>query len=1377
MNPFQDVFISYGRADSLEFATYLNQRLLERGYSVWFDFEDIPQGVDYQKQIDAGIEKADNFVFIISPHATNSPYCRKEIELAIALNKRLVPIMHVEQIGRDTWQSRNPKSGDADWDAYQTQGLHSCFTHLHPELAKINWNQVSFKEGINDFEQSFQALIDIFQRHNRYVHQHTVLLDAALTWQRNQRQTRFLLTGAERQNAETWLAERFHQPEQPPCLPADLHCEFITTSIKNAHNLMTQVLLCYAEPDREMAVQVRRSLTRAGITTWTPDTDIESGEDIPTALEKGLEAADNVVFLLSTHSLASEDCHNRLHQALALNKRIIPLRAGAIDGVKLPDSLQTLQAIDLLDNPSTADYQPDESDLLRILKRDAAYVHGHKVLLTKARKWERQQQHPCLLLRGYELQSAGAWLKLARQHQYGPLPLQIEFITESQRQPSGTELDVFVSYSQADSDFARQLNDGLQRQGKRTWFDQESIALGAADFQQEIYRGIEASNHFLFILSPKSVNSPYCADEVGYATQLNKRIVTVRHQAVAVERLHPALQKVQWIDFLGNNQDFAANFQALLRTLDADPEHLRFHTRLLMQAIAWDETAQRQERLLRGADLLEAEQWLLKATGKAPQPTTLQGNYVATSRALLEANRRTADQRQNLVIAGLTAGLLLMTTLAGFAGYKVHQAERRRMRLYEATARATETTDPLNSLVNGLAAIELGQSWFVRLPQLGQPPLVSTALLAGASQARRFDCVGSPGGDVYAVAVSPDGQTLISGHGDGTLQFWDMDCHPQGLPISGHTGPVESVAVSLDGQTWVSGGGDGTVRQWDRDGNPIGTPLQGHTDWVHVVAVSPDGQTIASNGSDNTVWLWDVAGNPIGTLQHSASISAIAFSPNGQTLVTGDHAGQLQLWDLTGTPLGEPLGEPFTATVTPESELLTNPVTSVAFSPDGQIIVSGGEDGQVRLWDGQGNAIAPPFKSDALAINPLGITSVAFSPDGQIIAGAGSDGAIRLWDVKGNLIGPPFVGGGAGARYPDRVTAVAFSPDGQTLVSSQGSNIWLWPLAKTTMHQLTGHASGVTRVDISPDGQQVVSGGFDGTVRLWDLENPPIVLRDHNGPVYAVAFSPDGQSVVSGGDDQLLRRWDLQGNGVGNPFAGHTSPVNVIAFSPDGQTLASGGSTLRLWDLDGNAISIPDQRQRGSITAIAFNPDGQTLVTGSGTATLGLWDLAGNPIGDLFESHIGGISGVAFSPDGQLLASSSLDGTLQLWDAVGNAIGGLRGGPANSLNAVAFSPDGQTLVIGNSLGQLQRWDLEGEVAIGHPLELHGDAVTTIALSADGETLVSGDEEGVIWVGPVDLLAGWVTYTCRDVQGYLAVRSETDEVAREALRTCERYGKG
>jgi hypothetical protein len=618
MNNFCDAFISYGRADSLAFGRKLYARLLEEGFKVWFDQNDIPLGVDFQNQIDDGIEKAHNFLFIIAPHSVNSPYCLKEIELAIKRNKRIIPLLHVEQINRETWQQRFPQGTDEEWEAYKAKGKHTVFQNMHPTIGKINW--VYFREGIDDFEKSFAGLIDLFKRHADYVEQHTQFLAKALEWERNQKQHSCLLIADEKQQAQIWLKRRF-QDEQPPCIPTDLHCEYITESIKNANNLMTQVIISYADEDRATMEKICSSLRRESITVWTNTTDIQTGEAFEEAIKRGIEQADNVVYLLSPDSVKSYFTRQELDYALSLNKRIIPVLVREISSESIPNALRDLQYIDLTDNVKEDDYLLDESQLLRILHQDEAYYNEHKVLLTKALKWKRQQENPSILLRGYNLRSAQTWLKVANKRtQHPPTALMEEFIEQSLRQPPAISLDVFISYSRADSDFARKLNDALQMQGKRTWFDQESIASGT-DFQQEIYRGIKACDNFLFILSPRSVNSPYCASEVEYGASLNKRFVTVLHRQVNSGDLHPELAKVQWIDFNHNERDFNANFNQLVRTLDTDRVHVQSHTKWLQRAIEWNEQEKSADLLLRGSEFTIAQNWLQEAEQQKKQPT------------------------------------------------------------------------------------------------------------------------------------------------------------------------------------------------------------------------------------------------------------------------------------------------------------------------------------------------------------------------------------------------------------------------------------------------------------------------------------------------------------------------------------------------------------------------------------------------------------------------------------------------------------------------------------------------------------------------------------------------------------------------------------
>ena len=385
-----DIFISYGREDSKAFAIELNRQLTEQGLITWFDQEDIPLAVDYQKQINTGIEKAHNFIFIIAPRSVNSPYCLKEIELAIKLNKRIIPLLHVAEISQEIWQERNPKETKEDWQEYQSKGLHSSEQNMNPIIKKLNW--VYFRENDN-FETSFSGLLKIIDRHKDYVDHHTNLLVRALEWERNQKQTNYLLIGEERQKAENWLKEKFSN-EQLPCIPTDFHCEFICESVKNANNLMTQVFLSYSEKDRDLKEKIRRTLMRESLTVWTNKTDIKTGFAFSEEINKGIEGADNFIYLMSSDSLASEYCQQELKHAHSNNKRIIPLLIEKVKSELIPVELKGLQFIDFTKAEDKEQYQIAINKLLGELKKDPSYYEKHKILLVKALKWQGQNENP-----------------------------------------------------------------------------------------------------------------------------------------------------------------------------------------------------------------------------------------------------------------------------------------------------------------------------------------------------------------------------------------------------------------------------------------------------------------------------------------------------------------------------------------------------------------------------------------------------------------------------------------------------------------------------------------------------------------------------------------------------------------------------------------------------------------------------------------------------------------------------------------------------------------------------------------------------------------------------------------------------------------------
>jgi CHASE2 domain-containing sensor protein len=660
-------FVSYGRIDSKAFAIKLCDRLTEKGLEIWLDQTDIPLGVDFQNQIDVGIEQSHNFVFIISPHSVNSPYCIKEIEQAVRLNKRIVPLLHVEQITQAVWQQRYPDKPLEAWIDYQAKGLHSSFPNMHPAIARINW--VYFREGIDDFELALAGLLQIFERDRDYVCQHTHLLIEALEWEKQHKQPRYLLIGEARAEAEAWLLTQFEE-EQPPCEPTDLHCEFISESIKNANNLMTSAFLCAADADQIAVKKIARSLRRQGFTLWTKETDIAMGDETEEAINQGIEEATNILVLLSPAAVESPSCRRELAYARLLNKRLIPLLISDAAIADIPNEIQGIQPLSCVIDQDEAAYNADIAKLIRALRQEAAYYEQRKILLSKALKWQRQKRNPSILLRGYNLEQAKAWLETARlRTQHPPTDLHEEFIAESAKLPPEASLDVFILYSWVDADFARKLNDGLQIQGKITWFDQELIAPdtdlqreGDVALRQEIHRGIEQAKNVLVLLSPSLARSPHCLEQIRYAQQLGKRIVPVLLREVSPEQFPPLLAGIPYTDFRRHGGDFFTNFGELTRTLDADPAYLQIHTQVLLKAIEWEREARDDAYLLRGKELKTAESWLQNTTGKEPAVTDLQWSYIRSS---IEMPKRKLKPSTAALASLVAGGLVCLARWSG----------------------------------------------------------------------------------------------------------------------------------------------------------------------------------------------------------------------------------------------------------------------------------------------------------------------------------------------------------------------------------------------------------------------------------------------------------------------------------------------------------------------------------------------------------------------------------------------------------------------------------------------------------------------------------------------------------------------------------------
>ncbi len=853
--------------------------------------------------------------------------------------------------------------------------------------------------------------------------------------------------------------------------------------------------------------------------------------------------------------------------------------------------------------------------------------------------------------------------------------------------------DVFVSYSRRDDAFVGELREALRARGKDVWVDVEGIR-DAEVFPAAIRSAIESSDAFAFVISPDSVASTFCEQEVRHAVDSHKLIVPLLHRAVADEDVPDAVRERNWIPFEG---DFDGSVDRVVAAVDTDLDWVHDHTRWLLKARDWEAGDRDRSHLLRGSELAAAERWLAGEAGKQPAPTALQREFVLRSRAGATRRLRALAAAMALALAvAVGLGIVALTqrnTARSERQRAVAAAKVARSRELAAVSQAQLAFDPELAALLGVQAVRTSptpQAMFALRRSLDASALQATLL-------------GHKGG-VSDTAFSPDGKLLATSSAeDASVRIWDVATHrlvrrlgvgqangvaftPDGTTLAvgryqdatalidtrdwrvrrtlGPAELVDFVSYGAHGRDLVIGGGVSVGLYDSRTARAI---RRWTVPDLQRAALSPDGRLLAAAATHELLVFDARTGRRV--LRLPGAALDVAFFPDGR-LAYGAADLTVHVVDPRTGRQGRVLGAHARA-----------PIDAVVVSPDGRTVAVGSSDGSARLFDAATGRL-----ERRLAGHRCCVAGVAFSPDGRLLATTSRDHTVKLWSTRTNVLQQARVGRGP-------VDDLSFARDGWLASASAGGGVMLWRPGSRAPPRPVAAAGRAGVVALSPDGRLLAAPTHAGIALIDPATGRVTRTLPADAGVGALAFDGAGALLATGGEagGSVL---DVAG---ARPVAELDArlPVSGVAFEPGGRVLdaalqesgngavtlsaARGGRQLRL-------VTAPN-----AITSLVASPDGRLVVGATtGDPTVKVWDGRTMRLLRLLAGHTGEVTDAAFSPRGRLVATASADGTVRVWDALAGTQ--LRVIEVAHPVSVAFTPDGSRLAIGDGRGTVSIWD-------------------------------------------------------------------------------------
>ena len=485
---------------------------------------------------------------------------------------------------------------------------------------------------------------------------------------------------------------------------------------------------------------------------------------------------------------------------------------------------------------------------------------------------------------------------------------------------------------------------------------------------------------------------------------------------------------------------------------------------------------------------------------------------------------------------------------------------------------------------------------------------------------------------------------------------------------------------------------------------------------VDRVALNASGSLVASAGGF-TVQVWSLgdALRPVFEWRGNVPVSAILFGPDGEHVYIGLRNGMVHALDArTGTESTRWGGH-------------SAWVTNLAIARTGEVVSASG-DGTIRITN--------PKTHDARLLrgHTDDVQSVSISSDGELLVSGGDDGTVRLWNFASGELQQTWHG------RENYVMEVLFAPNEELVVSaSQSGVLRVWdPSQPYPLRTLRGHGNDVLSATINPDGT-LFSADRDGVIKTWDplVAGGEVVLKGHLGDTWAMVFLTKSDRLLSSNRDGTIRLWDVVSGEQLRVFLGSPSNAISLALHPDETHFATGhvNGSVRLWSIaDGSIVAERDTQNAGGpprVRGMAFSGDGSRLYALEEGRGLSLWDCVGDDLRLVRSEDVAGATAVGLAPNGRQLVIGKSDGSVVFYETDPwrpTIVATAHEGPVEVIRFGNPLGDAPWLLTGGQGGIVATWDRPApeptkRIAVEPQTSIQGRRILGLDLAPGGERFV------------------------------------------------------